>query len=72
MLRDLVCFSITSVIGFHGNIERWGISQLVISLLNLLDVSKYAKHLHKYVCFHYKYHLSQLIYLINAENHQIS
>ena len=26
---------------------------------NLLDVSKYAKHLHKYVSFHYKYHLSQ-------------
>ena len=25
----------------------------------LLDVSKYAKHLHKHVCFHYKYHLSQ-------------
>ena len=25
----------------------------------LLDVSKYAKHLHKHVCFHYKFHLSQ-------------
>ena len=24
-----------------------------------LHVSKYAKHLQKYVCFHYKYHLSQ-------------
>ena len=24
-----------------------------------LDVSKYAQYPHKYVCFHYKYHLSQ-------------
>ena len=39
MLRDLVCFSITSVIGFHGNIERWGISQLVISLFSSWEIS---------------------------------
>ena len=32
-----------------------------------LKVSEYAKYLNKYVCFHYKYHLSQYIYLINAE-----
>ena len=38
-----------------------------------LHVSKYANvHLQKYVCFHYKNHLSQLIYLINAEKHQIT
>ena len=24
-----------------------------------LDVSKYAQYPHKYVCLHYKYHLSQ-------------
>ena len=37
-----------------------------------LDVSKYAQYPHLYVCLHYKYHMSQYIYLINVETHQIT
>ena len=33
---------------------------------------KYAKTPKKYVCFHFKYHLSQLLYLINVVTHQIT
>ena len=35
-----------------------------------LDEYKYTKTLRKYVCFAYKYHLSQKIYLINVEIRQ--
>ena len=55
-----------------SDIPSWELPILVYFYEIQLHVSKYAKHLQKYVCFHYKYHLSQLIYLINAEKHQIT
>ena len=45
-----------------SDIPSWEMPHLVIQMCFyeiLLDVSKYAKDLHKYICFHYKYHLSQ-------------
>ena len=51
------------------DIQSWEIPQLEIFPWNL---SKYAQYPQNYVCFHYKYHLSQKIYLINVETHQIT
>ena len=52
--------------------QVWKSPYLEYSYEIKLDLSKYAQYPHKYVCFHYKCHLSQLIYLINVDSHQIT
>ena len=42
-----------------SDIPSWEMPHLGIFYEILLDVSKYAQYLDKYVCFLYKYHMSQ-------------